>query len=473
MNGSDWPSGLTWQRGAPGELHEGNRPLVKKVAKAVKAGDREALVERLTGWHPADVVELLVHLPLKRARKLHGWLPPGPAANVVAAIDPRLRAVLMEEATLARQAEIIGRLQIADAVNLLSQLPAASVEALLPRLNDGDELRQRLGHDRESAGAIMDRRFVAVPPDWTVAQAVEEIRLKASDIERLYAVYIIGGDQELLGMLKLYDLLLQASEMRVGDVMRTDVVVISASMDREEVMLLAERYDLVTLPVVDEGHRLIGRITVDELRDVMRLEAQEDAMLMAGVDPDARPDDTVLRMVRGRFVWLVVGMIGSVLGALIILHFEQALEEAAILAAFIPLVAATAGNAGIQSASVAVQGLAYGSVWNAGLGLRFAKEAATALLNGLGAALLVGLFVFAVATLAPESLERPTALALTIGAALTLVVMLATLMGAAMPLLLDRVGIDPAVSTGPFITVTNDVVGILVYFVSATLIYFH
>jgi magnesium transporter len=287
----------------------------------------------------------------------------------------------------------------------------------------------------------------------------------------MYALYVVNPNQKLLGMLKLYDLLLQPLDTRIGDVMRKVVVHVSPSTDQEDVVHLAERYDLVTIPVVDDAEQLIGDITVDELRDVIRLEAEENMMIMSGISTDASPEDSILRMVRGRFVWLVIGMVGSVLGALIIMQFEKTLEEAAIIAAFIPLVAATAGNAGIQSAAVAVQGLAYGSVWKGSVIRRFGKEFSVAIVNGLGIALLVGLFIFAVTMVSPYSLEHPFQLAITIDTALMVVITLATLMGAAMPLVLDRFGIDPAVSTGPFITVTNDVVGISVYFVFATLLY--
>lgn len=462
---------FTWHRGEPGELRDENRPLIEQVASMIEVRERHQLIDRLADWHPADVVELLVHLPLKRARKLYDWLPAMPAARIIAAINPRLRTVLLEDSTITRLTGIIDKLDLVDAVLLLSELPKSSLEVLLAKLDKSEELKQRLGYEKDSAGIIMRKRLVAVPPDWTIEQVIQEVRRHAVDIKRMYAVYVVDQEQKLLGMLKLYDLLLKPLETRIGDVMRKNVVHVSPAMDQEEVMRLAERYDLVTIPVVDDAHRLIGRITVDELRDVIRLEAEEDVKRMSGVALDARPEDSVPRMVRGRFIWLVIGMIGSVLGALIIMQFEVALEEATILAAFIPLVAATAGNAGIQSSAVAVQGLAHGTVWDGGIVRRLGKEFAVAVLNGLGIAVLVSMFIFGVTVISPEVLEQPLKLVLTIGTALMIVIALATLMGAVMPLTLDRIGIDPAVSTGPFITVTNDVVGIFVYFMSATQIY--
>jgi magnesium transporter len=462
---------FVWQRGEPGQLRDQNRILIDRITKMIKNNESKLLVDCLSEWHPADAVELLVNLPLKRARKLHGWLPEGPAAKAIAVINPRLRMVLLEESTIARMVKIVNKLSTVDAVSFLAELPQSILERLLPKLKKSEELMQRLAYQKDSAGSIMRKRFVAVPPDWTVEKATYEIRDHATDVESMYALYVIDSNQKLIGMLNLYDLLLQSADARIGDVMRKVVVQVSPLTDQEDVVHLAERYDLVTIPVVDEAEQLIGDITVDELRDVIRLEAEEDMMIMSGISANASPEDSILRMVQGRFVWLVIGMVGSVLGALIIMQFEKTLEEAAILAAFIPLVAATAGNAGIQSSAVAVQGLAYGSVWNGSIIRRFGKELSVAILNGLGIALLVGLFIFAVTIVSPVSLEHPFQLAMTIGTALMAVITLATLMGAAMPLVLDRFGIDPAVSTGPFITVTNDVVGISVYFVTATLIY--
>jgi magnesium transporter len=315
----------------------------------------------------------------------------------------------------------------------------------------------------------MTRKLVAVPPDWSVGQVVAEVRRRADWIKKLSAVYVVDADRKLLGYLKLRDLLLRPSDIPVEQVMRTDLVAVSSDMDQEEVVRVTTENDLITVPVVDAEGRLLGRITADELQRVVRDEAEEDVRLLSGVSPDARPNDPVLGIVKNRLPWLLAGLVGALVSGSVINAYEAQIAAAAILASFIPIVMSMAGNAGIQAATVAIQGLAADTLWIGDLPWRLAKEMLGAVLNGSIAALILAAIVFVAGPLV--GVADPLRLALTAGVALTLVTLLAVTMGAAVPLILHHFRIDPAMATGIFITTGNDIIAVLVFFLVASLLY--
>jgi magnesium transporter len=437
----------------------------------IEGGQRGAVFDYVTDLHPADIARLLTHLPFDAAQRLFQWLPLEQAGDTLAELDDDFRAELLKAVVPARIKAMLDELDTDDAADVLADLPEELAAQVLPTLEDAEDVKRLLRYDEETAGGIMTTEYVTMPPGATVAEATEAVRRESETVDYLHILFVIDDRRRLQGSVSLEGLLLAQADALMRDIMEPNVVAVPPDMDQERVGRIMQRFDLLALPVVDEEHRLLGVITIDDVVDVIREEAEEDLQRMSGVTGGTEPFDSVPRIVRGRLPWIVVGMVGSVLGALVIMQFEAALEEAAVLAAFIPLVAATAGNAGIQSSAVAVQGLASGDIWATDILTRIGKEFAVAVLNGVGAALVVGLFVGAVETVAPGRLEDALALALTIGLAMMIVITLATLIGATMPLLLDRLGVDPAVSTGPFITVSNDILGILIYFLCAKAIY--
>lgn len=324
----------------------------------------------------------------------------------------------------------------------------------------------------------MGTEFVAVPSDWTVADATEEVRRNAERIGEIYNVFVVDSAQHLRGKVSPTRLLLAPSHASMESIMETDILSVRTDVDQEEVARMMERYDLVSMPVVDEEGRLIGRITIDDVVDVIREEAAEDIQRMSGVSAEG-PRDSALRVVRGRLPWLVAGLFGAGFSAAVIGGFENVLEQAVILAIFIPIVMAMAGNAGIQSSAIVVQGLASGEVWSSDVGRRLAKELLVALVNGGVLAALLGgvviLFPFILAQIgaspgifADVNIGR---LSIAAGLSLVLVILMATLIGTTVPLLLHRMRIDPALAAGPFITTSNDILGLGIYFIVATLIY--
>jgi len=458
-----------WVTADHGELAAESRDLLQHIESLI-TDDQDGNVLRIIGtWDETDVTELLIHLSLRKARKLYGWLPPDDAAEILEAMNPDLRAVLMEASEAARIAAIVEELDDDDAVELLNDLPDNVEDAVLNELEEDNELRERLKFDEDSAGGVMSNKFVVVLDDWNVGTATRLIRRKAAEIEKFYEAYVVNEERRLVGRLKLRDLLLNKKKVLIRDIMREDTVSVTTDADQEDVLEIAMKYKLATIPVVDEHKHVIGRITVEELQEIARDEAEEDMMLMGGVTPDALPDDSLGRIVRSRLPWLMGGLLGAALAGAVVGSFEEQLQRAAILATFIPVVMAMAGNAGIQASTVTVQGLASGNVWFGDIGRRVVKELTGSLINGVVVALMLVVLVLAVATVI--EIEAPERLAIAAGLSVAIVTTMAATLGSTIPLILHRFKIDPAVATGVFITTSNDIIGVFVYFMVASSIY--
>lgn len=460
---------LRWSRAGPGADPAHNRAVLKAVGQLLKKNDLASVRKLLRRWPPQDVVQLLVQLPLKRARKLFLSLAPGPAAKVVAVLNDDFRAVLLEDATIERLVSILDSLDPEDAVDAIDELPDEVQQRVLPELRATETIEDLRAYDHESAGGIMTRKFVAVPPHWTVEQVVAEVRQHARKIKKLSVVYVVDAEQRLIGYLKLRDLLLRPSDQTAQEAMRTDVVAVRADMDQEAVVRVTDRNGLASVPVVDADDHLLGHISAAELHRVIRDEFEEDIRLMSGVSPTAHPNLPILGIVKSRLPWLLAGLAGATISGSIVGSFQEQIAAAAILATFIPVVMSMAGNAGIQAATVAIQGLATGTLWLGDLPWRLVREVAGALINGAAAGLILLGIVLVVGPII--GVDRPVILALTAGIALVGVTLLAVMMGAAVPLLLNHFGIDPAMATGIFITTGNDILAVLVFFLVASILY--
>ena len=458
-----------WVRGEPGELAPENRELLATLDRLIRDEERLQVLAIVGHWDPLDIRDLLIFLPIRLARRLFNWLPAGSAVDVLVAVSTDLRAQLMQDIEVVRIAEIAEGLAEDDAVELLDDLPQPVAEEVLDRLPDSEDLRERLQFEEDTAGEAMTTKFVAVIDHWNVRMATRAVRKMAAEIESFYEVYVVNEDRQLVGRLQLRDLLLNKKKTRIRDIMRDVEVFVGPDEDQEDVLELARTYNVQNIPVVDDEMHVIGRITVEELHEIVRDEAEEDIMLMSGVAPDALPDDSVGRIIRGRFPWLAGGLVGAALAGVVVGSFEDQLRQAAILASFIPVVMAMAGNAGIQASTVTVQGLAAGNLWIGDLGGRVVKELLGSMINGaLIAIALAGLVVVASNFI---TFEQPLRLAVAAGLSVLLVTMIAATLGSTIPLVLNHFDIDPAVATGVFITTANDILGVLVYFTVASAIY--
>jgi magnesium transporter len=336
---------------------------------------------------------------------------------------------------------------------------------LLTDLEDAEDLTELLEYGEETAGGIMAREFVAVRPDWTLQEATEEVRRHAADVDEIYTAYVQDEEGILVGAVSLKQLLLSSASVPVREIMETDFISVSVDLDQEEIGEIVRRYNLLSVPVVDSDGRMLGRITVDDVVDVIRDEAAEDIQLMSGLTGEEETVDSAVDVSRGRLPWLIVGLVGSGMSGAVIGSFEATLEQAVVLATFIPIVTAMGGNAAVQSAAIAVQGLGSGELWLSDAFRRLGKEMVVALLNGMViAALLCG-------TVAALGMGDIAMLVATLGLTMLSVSLVATTNGALIPFMLTWMGVDPASAMGPFVTTLNDILGLAIYFLIATTLY--
>ena len=446
-------------------LLEVDESVVNDIVTLLSEGQRGMVLNLVADLYPADVALLLRRLPDDEAQRLFRWLPPELGSDVVAEMEDAVRAALMEELAPETLTDLIDVLDTDDAADVLADLPEETALQVLPDLGDAEDLTELLEYGEETAGGIMAREYVAIPPDWTLQEATEEVRRNAADVEEVYTAYVVDENGTLLGTLSLKQLLLSAGSVKVRDVMDPYFISVAPEVDQEEVGRVVRRYDLVSVPVVDESGRMMGRITVDDVVDVIRDEAEEDIQLMSGLTGQEGTVDTAVQVSRGRLPWLIVGLVGSGLSGTVIGVFEATLEQAVVLATFIPIVTAMGGNAAVQSAAIAVQGLGSGELWLSDAFKRIGKEMVVALLNGVVvAALLCG-------TVAALGMGNVTMLVATLGLTMLCVSLVATTNGALIPFLLTWLGIDPASAMGPFVTTLNDILGLAIYFLIATALY--
>ncbi|MCH8121821.1 MAG: magnesium transporter [Bacteroidetes bacterium] len=454
-----------------GPIIEMDAELIDDITALVESGEQGMVLNILADLHPADLAQVLTHLRIENAQQVFLWLPVEKAGDSLTELDDEYRAKLVEEIPEERLTEILDELDSDDAADVIADLPEEVVEKVLPTLEDSEDVQELLAYDEESAGGLMATEYVAVPSHWSVAQATEEVRRNAESVEDIYVVFVIDQDGRLLGVVKLNRLLLSPASHAISDIMESDVHSVQTDLDQEEVALIMQRYDLISLPVVDTASKLVGRITIDDIVDVIRDEAEEDIQRMSGVSGGEEPTDSVIRIVSHRLPWLLAGLAGAGLAAGVIWTFHATLQEASILAGFIPIIMATAGNAGIQSSAITVQRLASGDMWATDLARRLGKEMRVALLNATISAVVLGLAILLLAPVLLGGITDPLKLATTATAALLIVIVQATAFGTLIPLILNKFEIDPALATGPFITTSNDIIGIIVFFSLAELLY--
>ena len=445
-------------------LLEVDASVVEDIAALLAEGQRGMVLNLVADLYPADVALLLRRLPEEEGRQLFRWLPPTLGSDVLAEMEDAVRVRLLAGLAPPLLVDLIDALDTDDAADVLADLPDERALRVLPDLADTEDLTELLAYGEETAGGLMAREYVAIPPEWTLREATEEVRRSAADVDEVYTAYVVD-DGTLVGILSLKQLLLSAGSVQVRDVMETDFITVAPDVDQEEVSRVVQRYDLVSVPVVDEAGRMMGRITIDDVVDVIRDEAEEDIQLMSGLTGQEDTVDTAVQVSRGRLPWLIIGLVGSGLSGTVIGAFEATLQQAVVLATFIPIVTAMGGNAAVQSAAIAVQGLGSGELWMSDAFGRIGKEMLVALLNGsVVAALLCG-------TVAALGLGHVTALVATLGLTMLAVSFVATTNGALIPFVLTWLGVDPASAMGPFVTTLNDILGLAIYFLIATGLY--
>ncbi len=437
--------------------------LIEEVKSYIEQDNEQALKKIVDEIRAADVADLIEHLKPDERLFIFKLLEPEGAGEVFVEIEPPVQEGILKELDNQEISEIVQELDSDDAADLVGDLPAARAREVIETVDDevSEELEKLLPYAEDTAGGIMGLEFIAVKADVTLQDAIETIREKKEEVENLYYLWVIDDFGRLVGVISLKDLLLASPSRRVGEIMNPEVISVNSQADQEEVVFLVKKYDLVNIPVVDEHHRLIGRITHDDIIDVIEEEVDEDISLMAGVIDQEMAEESTFKISKARLPWLVMGLFGGILAAVVINQFESSLEKILALSFFFPVIMAMGGNTGTQAATVVVRGLATGDVSLVHAGKRLWREMRVALINGVICGAILGLIV--------GIWLSDYGLGLIVGMALILIVISSGFIGAAVPMALKRLNIDPALGTGPFVTTSNDILGLFIYLGLVTL----
>ncbi len=431
--------------------------LIADVKRRIAEGDRALLKESLDRLRPADVADLIENLDPQERLYVFEVLEPDGAGDVLVEIEAPVQGRILSDLDDQAISKIVQELDSDDAADLVGDLPAERAREIIERLDGeaSEELEKLLPYAEDTAGGIMALEFVAVNADATVQEAIEGIREKREEVENLYYVFVINDSGRLVGVISIKDLILEPPGRRISEFMDPKVIAVHVDTDQEEVANLVKKYDLVNIPVVDGQGVLVGRITHDDIIDVIEEEADEDITLMGGVIHQEIAEESPLRISRARLPWLIAGLFGGILAAAVINQFEASLERVLALSFFFPVIMAMGGNTGTQAATVAVRGLATGDISVVNVGRRLWVEMKVALLNGLICGILTGF----IAGLWISDYRLGTVIALS----LIVIILNSGFIGAAVPLALHKWNIDPALATGPFVTTSNDVLSLLIY----------
>lgn len=442
------------------------KEYLEVLKEAINNADEKRILEKVADLHAADIAEILDELSLEEAKYLYKLFDEKKAADVLIELEEDVRRKFLASLTSREIAEqFIDNLESDDAADIISELPEALKEEVITHIEDVDQasdIVDLLHYEEGTSGALMAKELISVNINWTVLKCTKEMRKQAEQIDYVYTVYVIDDKGILAGTLSLKKMLISPAKTKVTDIYNADVISVKTSTTNEDTAQIMEKYDLVVLPVVDELGRLVGRITIDDVVDVMKEEAEKDYQMASGLSENVESGDSILTLTRARLPWLLIGMLGGILGAEVIGIFD--LKENLEMVFFIPLIAAMGGNVGVQSSAIIVQALANKSLGIESHFSRLLKELGVALLNGiicslliLGAGLVLGYTLL---------------LSITVSIALLAVIIFAAIFGTFVPLTLNKYKIDPALATGPFITTFNDVFGLLLYFAIGKMIYF-
>ena len=436
-----------------------NSAYIEQIASLIEANNSAELSLIIADLHIADIAEIIDDLSIDNAHFLFDLIEEEKSAPVLVELeDDTLEEILSDLTAKEIAEEVIDNLEsddAADVIGKLSQDKKEEVLALIEDIERASDINDLLTYPEDTAGGLMAKELIKVNENWTTIQCLKEMRKQAEDLKEVYTIYVVDDNDKLLGILSLRKLLLIERATAIKDIIFTEIISVKATEDDEHVANIMNKYDLIALPVVDDLNRLIGRITIDDVMDVAKDEAEKDYQMASGISEDVESSDTAWELTRARLPWLLIGMIGGLLGAKVIGIFDLSGDNFE-LAFFIPLIAAMGGNVGVQSAAIVVQGLANDSLKMENIFQKLVKELGVGLLNGIICSIIILGATF--------SLGYSLALSLTVSISLFAVIVFAAIFGTFIPLTLEKYNIDPALATGPFITTVNDVLGLFIYF---------
>lgn len=443
------------------------KEFINQIIHALEREDSEFIVKAIHPLHPADIAEVLEIIDLHQAQLLFRLLDETLAAEVLVEIEEDTREQFLTSFSSKEIADSIKKMDSDDATDVIQDLPEELQEEVLNVLKDNNQssdISILMNYDENSAGGIMDLDFVSANWNWTVKNALQKLREQVENVDQIYTIYVVDSAKKFKGILSLKRFLYAKDDTLIKDLFKKDSISVLDTEPAESVALKMEKYDLVVIPVVDNKNNLLGRITIDDALDVIKEEAEKDYQLASGISEKVESSDSLFVISRARLPWLLIGMLGGILGAYVIGFFEEHLTENAVMASFIPLILAMGGNVGVQSSAIIVQSLANNTLNYESIFKRLLKELIVALFNGLICSVIALLFCWIT--------RSDFDLALTIGVSLVAVFTYAGLFGTFVPLILNKYKIDPALATGPFITTTNDIIGLLIYFLIGMTLYF-
>lgn len=437
---------------------------LEHIRKVIHGNDIDQARKELKELHPADIAELYQNLDLEEAEYLYKLLDEDTAADVLMELDEDDRRKLLDAMPAEQIAKQIDHLDTDDAVDLIQQLDEEDRDEILSHIDDVEQagdIIDLLKYDEDTAGGLMGTEMIVVNENWSMPECIKQMRMQAEDMDEIYYVYVVDDDHKLRGVLPLKKLITHPSVSKIKHVMETDPVSVKVDTPIDDVTLDFEKYDLVAMPVVDSIGRLLGRITVDDVMDQVRESTERDYQLASGLSSDVDADDSIFAQTKARIPWLLIGIASGILASLILGTFEAKLEAVTALALFIPIIGGTGGNVGVQASAIVVQSLANGTLEIKEFSRQLGKEVLIGLMNATIISSVV--LVYNLITLPDEF-----AVTISVAVSLFIVVMFATILGTVVPLTLEKLHINPALATGPFIQISNDIVGLVIYVQVAT-----
>ena len=443
-----------------------SKELIDNISDLILNKNNKEIKKIVKTLHYADLAELINELKFDESLYLLKLIDSDKTSDVLTELDDDLRERVLKEFSEKEIAGEIKELDSDDAVDILSELSEEKKEKVISLIKDEsitENIRELLNYDEDTAGGLMAKELISVNENWSVLKCLREIRKQAKDITRVHSIYVLNKKEELIGRLSLKDLIMSPSKKKIKQIYIPKVDYVNVNDSAEDVAKLMRKYDLEAIPVINDDRQLLGRITIDDIVDFIKDEAEEDYLLAAGVSNDVEADDSILELSKARLPWLILGLFGGLGSVFILESFEEIMASESLRALFFytPLIAAMAGNVGVQSSAIVVQGLANDVIRGSVL-KRLIKEVSLTVLNGIILSLLIIGF--------GQIVNQPIEMSLTISLSMIFVIIVAALIGTAVPIILDKLDIDPAIATGPFITTGNDVIGILLFFYTAKII---
>lgn len=439
--------------------------FIENIQHLIEEKRDDELLQQLEEVHHADIAEIIDELDLDQATYIIKLLDSTKTSEALMELEEDVRERILDNLSAKEIAEELENMDTDDAADIIAELSEERKQEVIGAIIDeehAEHIVELLRYDENSAGGLMAKELVKVNENWSVTGCMTEMRAQAENVTRVHSIYVVDDKGRLKGRLSLKDLLTAPSRANISDVYIPKVDYVNVHTKGDEVARIMQKYDLEAIPVVDEMGRLVGRVTIDDIVDFIRDEAEKDYQMAAGISEDVEADDSILRLTRARLPWLILALLGGFVSVTVLGTFDAAMQEHAALFFFVPLIAAMAGNVGVQSSAIVLQGLANQSLSGSLLNRLF-KEILLSLLSGAVLALLLiigGIFL----------LGFDFWFGLTVGISLISVIVIASLIGTFVPIILDKFGIDPAMATGPFITTSNDIFGILIYFTIAKII---